>query len=86
MLFVSRLQKTRYKILEQYPIPTIDQTEELVIKKDCKILLYNTTDRPIKSPFRLIIAQSNKMNEPLLFSTNIEDFVARELAQIYKQR
>lgn len=87
ILFVSRLQKrSRYKIVEQYSIPTTNESEELVIEKDYKVLLYNKTDKPIHSPFRLIIAQSKKMNEPLLFITNIEDMSAREIAEVYKQR
>lgn len=83
--FVTRLDdKLRYETIQVISDKPV-QTETLEIQQDLKVYLF-TTDAKIKHPFRLIIAVNRKTGKVLHFLTNIFEFTAIEITEIYRKR
>ncbi|HYQ56207.1 MAG TPA: IS4 family transposase [Draconibacterium sp.] len=83
--FVTRVNPNiRYKVLNENPIFSINDSSELVFEKDYIVELYDRKNKPTKGFYRLITTLKN--GEPLFFLTNIEELDVYEIAHIYKER
>jgi hypothetical protein len=83
--FVTRLdERLRYETIEVLNT-LLSQTETLDIQQDLKVYLF-TSNTKIKQPFRLVIATNRNTGKILYFLTNIFEYSALEITEIYRKR
>lgn len=83
--FVTRVDAfPKYEELENRPIAN-PETPTLHLTKDLMVYLF-TTNRKVKTSFRLIVAVKKSDGKPICFLTNIFDLPPRKITEIYKKR
>jgi hypothetical protein len=84
--FVSRIsEKSKRKPISENKLSSEIQTQNLTIKQDIIVQLYNSNGKAIY-PVRCIVAEVKKSREEIHFITNIYDLSALEIVQVYKLR
>lgn len=84
--FVTRGgQNLRYQIIETHTQTQDQATDELNITEDLKVYLFQSSNRCLEHPFRLVKGVDSEGNE-FSFITNIWDLSAEQIAQLYRMR
>lgn len=84
--FVTRINPTKnYKTLKVLSTEKV-YTDTICIKEEKQIYLLDGDGKQVKTPLRLLIAESLETKEPIYFITNIVDLSAIEIAYFYQLR
>ena len=84
--FVTRLRPgAKYDVVQEN-VFSLQSASSVTILSDQWVHLYDSKNKAIEHPFRLIRASIKATGEPIVFLTNIEEFSAEDIALIYKKR
>lgn len=85
--FVSRLKpNAKCRVIKNYKIKKNQENENIEIKKDSQIELFDRTHKATQLFLRKIVGLNKKTGEEVVFLTNIPDLTPIEVADIYKRR
>lgn len=85
--FVTRLnENARYQVASTHKQVQGRQAKRLILQSDEWVYLYDRGKQPIGTPLRLIRATDKYSGEVLLFLTNLSEFNARQITDLYARR
>lgn len=85
--FITRLNEyVKYEEIVEFKKVKGRKTETLILEQDVMVYLFDSNQKKIKTPFRLIKAIIKKNNEIIIFLTNIKYLNAKEISEIYRKR
>lgn len=85
--FVTRLnENVRYQLISPHKQVQGQQAKRLILQSDEWVYLYDRGKEPIDTPLRLIRAKDKYSGEVLLFLTNLSEFNARQITDLYARR
>ena len=87
IIFVTRIKTSlRYHLVDTHHRPK-KKHNGILLEEDLTIYFNNrSTNKPIRTPFRLIKAKIEESKEDIFFITNNFELPATEIADIYKER
>lgn len=84
--FTTRINATKnYKLIKNLSTEKV-YTDTLCIKEDKLVYLLNRKNKQVKTPLRMIIAETLTTKEPIYFITNITDLSVVDIAYFYQLR
>lgn len=85
--FVTRLnENVRYQLISTHKQVQGREAKRLILQSDEWVYLYDRGKEPIDTPLRLIRAKDKYSGEVLLFLTNLSEFNARQITDLYARR